>query len=208
MTWCDSYGNRSGPNYEWPGRRCFFALCLVAVYCLELLVAGSLADGAAYGMIQAYIRPHSGLLFVVSPLLHSSHSHIVGNLTLLVLSGYLTEREFGPAYLVLLYVFGALANFIPVFWAGPAVGISAGYYALLAFVGIVYAAKTLAMFSTESLLWVFPLLGTLFGLFYSGVELTTGIGIIGVSGSAAVHLLGIVFGLVWGVVWLLSCRDS
>lgn len=185
------------------------ALALLAVYGLQVLLAGTLRSGAAYLVVERRISPSSYLYVLGSPLVHSSHGHLLGNLTLMLPGGGFVERLVDRrAYVAFVYVAGVLSNLLPPFLGlgGFGVGISGAFYGLWTFLGVAYVAK--AYVSTD-LLWrfLYTLVGV-FGLSYAviGIQQWVGVEPVAPGTATGAHVLGVVFGLAWASWWLVSAN--
>lgn len=185
------------------------ALVLVAVYGLQLFLAGSLRSGPARLVVEHRLGTHGLLFLLASPLVHSSHGHLLGNLSLLLPGGAVAERLVDRrSYVGFVYAVGALSNVLPPVLGvgGFGVGISGAFYGLFAFVGVAYVAKA---YATSSLLrrFLYTFVGV-FGLSFalSGVQQWVGAEPVAPGTATGAHLLGVLFGLGWAVWWLADRR--
>jgi len=81
------------------------------MYGLQLLIAGRLSMDAAYTVVP---RPPSIEYFLLTPWVHSSHLHVLENLTLFGIFGWWTERQLGTdSFVVVVLVAGYLTNLLP-----------------------------------------------------------------------------------------------
>jgi membrane associated rhomboid family serine protease len=175
---------------------------LVFVYIFQMAIAESIRSGAAYGVIESQIRPHTTVLFFLSPLLHSSHQHLVKNLASLTLSGGITERRIDSLPLIfLVYLAGILSNALPSMlkYGGIGIGISGAFYGLWTYIGISYAtewwddveARDYKQMFIHAILW-------LLGLWYAVTGVLQYFGLLPVTAGTATgaHLTGVIFGAI------------
>ena len=183
----------------------------IAAYGLQLVVAGATDEEAAYRMLVATVRPRYGHLVPLTPFLHASHAHLVGNVAALLVAGTLVERRVGARALVaFVWVTGTLANLLPSLLGAsdPGVGLSGATFGLSAYVGVAYLRVGMERVGTaESLRGHVRVVATLvagaLGLFYTTVAVAQFLGVVpsGPGVSVASHVVGVVAGVGFCAWW-------
>lgn len=186
------------------------ALALLSVYGLELYLAGSVRDDAAYAFLTSRPPSDRPLVQVLAPFLHSSHAHVGWNLAWFlpigtVLLGHVDPREFATVFLTVAWFTGAVAPWVLA--GGPNFGISGANAALAGWaVLVVLRAMNESAAAAETPLepgyWLvvaqLPVPAVLTVLMFG-----QSVGLVPVQPGASGfgHLFGVVFGLVYGLVW-------
>ena len=192
-------GKQSDRGKSTTGPLLTLAFCTVfgVVYATQLLVDGSLTNNAGFrtaNMLKSLIG--DGIV-VVSWLLHSNHSHFIGNIIVFVLAGWWVENRVDNARFVLGIglVLGICTNVVAAFlgeFGVGASGITTGMVTIVAlgtFEGVVNSSARIIKA---------PVILSL-----SVVVVLMNVGAIGTlpPGTAVnVHILGAMFGVAWYVV--------
>lgn len=171
-----------------------FCVVFGVVYATQLLVDGSLAENAGFRTANTVKNLIGDGVVVLSWLLHSNHSHFIGNMVVFLLAGWWVENRVDNTHFVLVVglILGISANVVAAFLGEFGVGAS----------GITTGLVTMVA------------LGTFGGLFKSSVHIIKApivlslsvvvilmnVGVIGAlpAGTAVnVHILGALFGAAW-----------
>lgn len=177
------------------GRATFsIAAITIGAYITILYLAGNYTSGAAYIYINNIDSALSSIVALSSPFLHSSHSHIAGNLLIYFIPfGILVERRTSSTHLVAFTILvGIVSNSIiaPIF-GGAAVGLSCVNYGLLSseLLHRTKRAKTQNPMKQTDLI--------LFGI--SLFLISIGFLIPSPGASTTAHLTGLVAGSIWQI---------
>ncbi|WP_435345794.1 rhomboid family intramembrane serine protease [Haloarchaeobius sp. HRN-SO-5] len=114
-----------------------FGVLVGMVYTLQLTLAGSIDNTAAYAVAREVLSSGGNFLFL-SPLFHSYHAHVTENLLSLVIAGSVVERRIGSKpTAAFIYPTGIVTNAIPALIGigGLSIGISGTTYGLWTFIG-------------------------------------------------------------------------
>jgi len=183
---------------QWPTRTLGVAAVVVVVYCGQLIAAGSLDPTAAYRVATEFQGSIGAGTVVFSWLLHSSHTHILGNLCVFLVAGWWVETRIdGDRYLLGVAIglgIGANVAALVVFSEGG-LGLSCVTAGLVAMVAL-GAFQWLSEHSRVDWLVIVLAVGAV-------LWLSVSVGVLGglSPGTAVwVHRFGVVFGVVWYVV--------
>lgn len=182
-----------------------FTGLLVLVYGVQLAAAGSLEHAAAYSVAKNWLGHGAGVFLVLSPLLHSSHDHLLSNLRPLLFSGVVTERRVG-SWSAVRFTYGtaALANILAPLLGigGRGLGVSSAFYGLWTFIFVTFALEFMSELTNEyTRYWRLIPYGVLagWGFLYATTGVLQYLRVLPASQGVAkgAHFLGIVFGVVW-----------
>jgi membrane associated rhomboid family serine protease len=176
----------------------------LGVYGLQLLIAGSTDLTAAFQMVDETIRPNPEFYLVLGPLLHSTHSHVAGNVVSFLICGSVVEQQIESRQLAGFVVGTAvLSNVLPQILGigGFGLGISGALYGLWTFASIRYYRDGPSYTGQhEGVVRYLVIIGMSLVIVVGGLYALTGVaqfgGLlpVGQGVSAGAHFLGIVFG--------------
>lgn len=183
-------------------------ILVVLTYLAELTLAGTVNPQAAYTYLLTVIDTHTTLLWILSPFLHSSHTHITQNLLFFIPFAVLIEhRTDSTAFLIFLVAAGYLSTIVNSALTGSiGVGLSA----------VMYAVQSREATYRAHLLWRSPALPYRQAFKHSSIVSLTvvlvGIGLaqaLGyLSAPSGTALTAHVAGILIGISWLLLDIDS
>ena len=175
------------------------AFCVVfgVVYATQLLVDGSLAENAGFRTAKMVKSLIGDGVVVISWLLHSNHSHFIGNMVVFLLAGSWVENRVDNSRFVLVVglILGISANVVAAFLGEFGVGASGVTTGLVT----VVALGTFGGLVKSSV----HIVNAPIVLSLSVVVILMNIGVIGTlpAGTAVkVHMLGAMFGAIWYAV--------
>lgn len=176
-------------------------LVTVFAYLVELELAGSTSSHAAGPFLNSSLDNYQLVVLLLSPILHSSHNHIIQNLMLFIPFSYFVESRVDSSVFFLFWlIVGYLGAFCNVLVEGSiGVGISGIMY------GVVAREANFRIHSwkdSESgfqelkhgIIWALAM--TIIAM---GIGQTVGILPVATGTAKTAHVVGIVVGFIWSV---------
>ncbi|QKY18309.1 rhomboid family intramembrane serine protease [Halorubrum sp. CBA1229] len=172
-----------------------FVMVFLSTYTIQLLLVGSLSQNAGYQAVTMVTNALGAGSIVFSWLFHSSHTHLLGNLTIFVLTGWWVESQIGRDQFILgvAVFFGMGASVAAlILFQTPGAGISGITTGLVTMVAL---GNLEGVIKPDHHLIRSAIVFTL-----SAFYLLRSVSVIGTlpAGTAVkIHILGAVFGAVW-----------
>lgn len=174
------------------------ALVLAASYLLQLLAAGSMADGAAAESVRQLRAGSPLVLSVLAPFLHTSHRHLLQNLVPFLLFGSLLGQHTTPRrFLLFVLAAGWIGNSVlaPILGGPTGIGASAATLGVEAR-EVVYRGRLVAA-ERETPIDRLAFFGAAFLVAIAVAEIFGAVAAPGIS--TAAHLGGLLVGAGWEI---------